>query len=60
MTFYWIGQKVCSGFFILFYRKTQMNFLAKPLCPATGRYMFTERVWWCRKPLYTEGWERVG
>ena len=58
-TFYWIGQRVCSGFSKLFYRKTQMNFLANPLCPATGRYMFTERAWWYMKPFCTKGWEKA-
>ena len=28
---YWVGQKVRSGLSIRCYRKTQMNFLAKPV-----------------------------
>ena len=28
---YWIGPKVCSGFTILSYGKTQANFWAKPI-----------------------------
>ena len=36
-----------------------MNFLANPLCPATGRYMFTERAWWYMKPFCTKGWEKA-
>jgi len=27
--FYWVGQKVCSGFSIISYGKPQINFLAK-------------------------------
>ena len=36
-----------------------MNFLANPLCPATGRYMFTERALWYMKPFCTKGWEKA-
>ena len=44
LTKYWIGQKVCLGFSIISYRKTQVKFLANPtnifqinICPRTLR-----------------------
>ena len=30
---YCVGQKVCLGFSVIWYGKSQMNFLANPVCP---------------------------